>query len=133
MGTRNETSEAGSETLLAQWLQEQMHRRGVGRNQVAEYSGVAEATISYILNNGHIPKPKTLAKLARWAGVDLITLLELAGVPTAADLNDLHPRARAFMRRLAELEPSLQEVATRTLLEGQLDAFEELQDRLEGQ
>lgn len=64
-------------TALAVWLSDQMARRKVGRNQLAEYSEVSGYTLSKILNDGHIPKPVTLLKLSRYFKVPLLSLLEL--------------------------------------------------------
>jgi transcriptional regulator with XRE-family HTH domain len=69
---------------LAAWLRSELRRRELTQNQVAVYAGVGQATISDILNKGHVPKVETLFRLADYFQTPREELLRLAGhLPSA--------------------------------------------------
>jgi len=70
---------------LAEWLRRELKRRGLAQNVAAVHAGVGQATISDILNKGHIPKVETLFRLADYFGTSREEVLRLAGhLPPAA-------------------------------------------------
>ena len=64
---------------LAAWLRAELNRRGLTQNVVAVYAGVGQATISDILNKGHVPKVETLFRLADYFETPRDAVLRLAG------------------------------------------------------
>jgi len=64
---------------LAAWLRAELNRRGLTQNVVAVYAGVGQATISDILNKGHVPKVETLFRLADYFETSREQILRLAG------------------------------------------------------
>lgn len=101
------------ETLLAIWLREQMERRRMGRNQLAEYSGIGAGTISAILA-GHIPKNPILRKLADYFKVSHKTVLDLAGVlPGPVEDAPLPDDLRALLSEFRDLDASVQVLVLR--------------------
>lgn len=64
---------------LAAWLRAELNRRGLTQNVVAVYAGVGQATISDILNKGHVPKVETLFRLADYFETPREQILRLAG------------------------------------------------------
>jgi transcriptional regulator with XRE-family HTH domain len=91
---------------LAGWLAEQMRVRGLSQRQLAQYSGVSVATISRILNEGHVPRAEVVARLAEYFGAPAVDALTQAGLATL----DAPPEARAealeLLRRLYALDAS---------------------------
>jgi transcriptional regulator with XRE-family HTH domain len=75
---------------LAVWLQAELQRRTLTQAQAAVYAGVGQATISDMMNKGHVPKVETLFRLADYFGTSRETVLRLAGhlppVPTEAEV-----------------------------------------------
>lgn len=75
---------------LAEWLQAELQRRKLTQAQAAVYAGVGQATISDMMNRGHVPKVETLFRLADYFGTSRETVLRLAGhlppAPTEAEL-----------------------------------------------
>ena len=49
---------------LAEWLQRQLQTRGLTQAAVSVHAGVSGATISEMLNKGHIPRIEILFRLA---------------------------------------------------------------------
>ena len=47
---------ATTTTALGRWLRRELNRNGLTQNEAAVYAGVASATLSEILNKGHVPK-----------------------------------------------------------------------------
>jgi transcriptional regulator with XRE-family HTH domain len=78
---------------LARWLRRELQQRGLTQNQAAVYAGVAPATLSEVLNRGHVPKVETLFRLADYFATSREAVLRLAGhlpatghaMPTAKD------------------------------------------------
>jgi transcriptional regulator with XRE-family HTH domain len=64
---------------LAAWLQSELRQRGLTQNEAAVYAGVGQATLSDMLNKGHIPKVETLFRLADYFGTSREQVLRLAG------------------------------------------------------
>ena len=70
---------------LASWLQSELRRRGLTQNAAAVYAGVGQATLSDMLNKGHIPKVETLFRLADYFEIPREQVLRMAGhLPPAA-------------------------------------------------
>jgi len=69
---------------LANWLRGELQRRGLTQGQAAVYAGVGQATISDMLNKGHVPKVETLFRLADYFETRRDEVLRLAGhLPSA--------------------------------------------------
>jgi transcriptional regulator with XRE-family HTH domain len=66
-------------TDLARWLRRELEYRGLTQNSAAVHAGVAVATVSAILNKGHIPKVETLFRLADYFQTPRDDILRLAG------------------------------------------------------
>ena len=66
-------------TELAAWLRAELGRRGLTQNAASVYAGVGQATISDILNKGHVPRVETLFRLADFFDVPREQVLRLAG------------------------------------------------------
>jgi transcriptional regulator with XRE-family HTH domain len=66
-------------TNLGKWLQIQMRQHELTLNATSVYAGVGMATISGILNKGHVPKVETLFRLADYFGTSREDVLRLAG------------------------------------------------------
>jgi transcriptional regulator with XRE-family HTH domain len=75
-------------TRLGQWLQAQMRRRDLTQNATAVHTGVGVATISDILNKGHVPKVETLFRLADYFDTPHAEVLRLAGHLPAEEAGD---------------------------------------------
>jgi transcriptional regulator with XRE-family HTH domain len=69
---------------LANWLRGELKRRGLTQGQAAVYAGVGQATISDMLNKGHVPKVETLFRLADYFETPRDEVLRLAGHLPAA-------------------------------------------------
>jgi transcriptional regulator with XRE-family HTH domain len=70
---------------LVSWLQSELRLRGLTQNAAAVYAGVGQATLSDILNKGHIPKVETLFRLADYFETPREQVLRMAGhLPPAA-------------------------------------------------
>ena len=117
-------------TALGRWLRRELNRNGLTQNEAAVYAGVASATLSEILNKGHVPKVETLFRLADYFQTPRVEVLRVAGhLPpmgdAGADVADeplIHELVEEFrqvpdewkpvaieqiaqFRRLAELRP----------------------------
>lgn len=79
---------------LGKWLRDQIDRRGLTLNAAAVYAGVGAATISDIINKGHIPRVDTLFRLADYFDVPRPDVLRIAGV-----LEDVSPDDDPDIRR----------------------------------
>lgn len=66
-------------TNLGEWLQAEMRRNELTLSATAVYAGVGMATISDILNKGHVPKVETLFRLADYFGTSREEVLRLVG------------------------------------------------------
>ena len=66
-------------TNLGAWLQAEMRRHELTLSATAVYAGVGMATISDILNKGHVPKVETLFRLADYFGTSREEVLRLVG------------------------------------------------------
>lgn len=64
---------------LATWLRGELQRHGLTQGQAAVYAGVGQATISDMLNKGHMPKVETLFRLADYFETPRDEVLRLAG------------------------------------------------------
>jgi transcriptional regulator with XRE-family HTH domain len=64
---------------LGRWLQDTLDERNLTQSQAAVYAGVGQATLSDIINKGHVPKVETLFRLADFFGVSRERVLRLAG------------------------------------------------------
>lgn len=82
-------------TQLAAWLQAQMHQRGYTQTAVhapaapqwgaRARGGIAQGTLSDILNKDHIPRIKALFRLADHFDTSRLHILQIAGHLTPAD------------------------------------------------
>lgn len=68
-----------SATALGRWLRRELDRNGLTQNEAAVYAGVASATLSEILNKGHVPKVETLFRLADYFHTPRVEVLRVAG------------------------------------------------------
>ena len=66
-------------TALGRWLRRELNRNGLTQNEAAVYAGVASATLSEILNKGHVPKVETLFRLADYFETPRVEVLRVAG------------------------------------------------------
>jgi transcriptional regulator with XRE-family HTH domain len=64
---------------LANWLRGELQRHGLTQGQAAVYAGIGQATISDMLNKGHVPKVETLFRLADYFEMPRDEVLRLAG------------------------------------------------------
>ena len=64
---------------LGPWLKEQLKQHGMTQSQLAVYAGVGQATVSDMLNKGHVPKVETLFRLADYFETSREEVLRLAG------------------------------------------------------
>ena len=73
-------------SALGRWLRRELNRNGLTQNEAAVYAGVASATLSEILNKGHVPKVETLFRLADYFQTPRVEVLRVAGhLPPAGD------------------------------------------------
>jgi transcriptional regulator with XRE-family HTH domain len=73
-------------TALGRWLRHELNRNGLTQNEAAVYAGVASATLSEILNKGHVPKVETLFRLADYFETPRVEVLRVAGhLPPTGD------------------------------------------------
>ena len=66
-------------SALGRWLRRELNRNGLTQNEAAVYAGVASATLSEILNKGHVPKVETLFRLADYFQTPRVEVLRVAG------------------------------------------------------
>lgn len=67
-------------TTFTAWLQQQLDERGWSQNQLARELGFTSAGISRIMTGTRQPGIKTCVRLAQTLNVDLLDLLNLAGI-----------------------------------------------------
>jgi transcriptional regulator with XRE-family HTH domain len=79
MAARKNGAMEGIMGKLGDWLRKELRERGLTQNQVAVYANIGQATISDMLNKGHVPKVETLFRLADFFGVSREYVLRLAG------------------------------------------------------
>ena len=77
---------------LGEWLSANIERRGLTLNATAVYSGVSSATLSEMINKGHIPRVELLFKLADYFDTPRNDILRMAGYlePESDDGVDPH-------------------------------------------
>ena len=63
---------------LAEWLKDQIQAHGLTQQKVSVYAGVSGATLSDMLNRGHIPKMELLFRLADYFETPREQVLRLA-------------------------------------------------------
>jgi transcriptional regulator with XRE-family HTH domain len=76
--------QAATQTL-AEWLEDELERRGLTQAKLAVYADVAQATVNNIMRKGHIPRIETLFRVADYLGVDRVEMMVLAGLLRPAD------------------------------------------------
>jgi transcriptional regulator with XRE-family HTH domain len=64
---------------LGRWLRQQLKERDLTQSEAAVYSGVGQATLSDIINKGHVPKVETLFRLADYFDTSREHVLRAAG------------------------------------------------------
>jgi len=85
---------------LGDWLKQKMDERGLTYNATAVYAGVGQATISDIINKGHVPRVDTLFVLADYFRTPRETVLRLAGILEPATDRAIDPELRAVADEL---------------------------------
>lgn len=110
---------------LADFVKEQMERRGWGLRTLATYSQLAPATLSKLLNSKTVPRAETLSKLAEILEVDEAHLFRLAGHIHGLDDKHLDPSARYIAQRLSELPDGVREKAI-DAVSGVVDGFSQI-------
>jgi transcriptional regulator with XRE-family HTH domain len=88
---------------LGDWLKQKMDERGLTYNATAVYAGVGQATISDIINKGHVPRVDTLFVLADYFRTPRETVLRLAGILEPADPKGVDPELRAVADELVAI------------------------------
>jgi len=66
------------DSSLADWLQSQLKQRDINAYTVAVKTGLGAATLSHILNDGHIPRIDTLIRLADYFDTPREAVLRIA-------------------------------------------------------
>lgn len=94
-------------TALARWLRRELQRRELTQAAASVYAGVGSATLSEILNKGHIPKVETLFRLADFFGTPREQVLRVAGHlpprPTSSpEVTDVPAGDEALIQELLE-------------------------------
>jgi len=104
---------------LSKWLTESIERRGLTLNATAVYSGVSAATLSEMINKGHIPRVELLFKLADYFDTPRNDVLMLAGYLESEEENSVDPDLQrkadnliAMWREVRELDPDAAERLT---------------------
>jgi transcriptional regulator with XRE-family HTH domain len=64
---------------LAAWIEERLRDQDLSQRDLGRKTGIAQATISTMLNQGHIPKHDVLVRLADYFGVSIFYVYKLAG------------------------------------------------------
>jgi transcriptional regulator with XRE-family HTH domain len=64
---------------LADWLKDKLQERGMTLHAASVRSGVAIATLSDILHQGHVPRVETLFRLADMFDTGRVDILMIAG------------------------------------------------------
>jgi len=84
-------------THLAIWLRSQLKERRVKACQVAAGAGVGGATISNILNMGHIPQIDVLMRLADYFGTPRPAVLCMAAAQPIGPAGGASPQEDDYM------------------------------------
>ena len=87
-------------TELGRWLREQLKDHDLTQSEAAVYAGVGQATLSDIMNKGHVPKVETLFRLADYFHASREQVLRAAGhlPPPGAPLGDTEEDDVAWMQ-----------------------------------
>ena len=91
---------------LGNWLKKKMDERGLTYNATAVYAGIGQATISDIINKGHVPRVDTLFTLADFFNTPREEVLRRAGIlsPRIGEGdNQIPPDIRALVDQLLDL------------------------------
>ena len=90
---------------LGRWLEQELNRRQLTQGQLAVYSGVGQATISDMINKGHVPRVETLFRLADYLGTSRNNILRLAGYleEPPPGFNGMRPDFKETFYRLNEI------------------------------
>jgi transcriptional regulator with XRE-family HTH domain len=75
-------------TALAQWLRRELQAREESQQAASVHAGVSQATVSDILNQGHIPRMETLFRLADYLGTPRALVLRLAADMPVAGMEE---------------------------------------------
>ena len=89
-------------TALGRWLRHELNRNGLTQNEAAFHAGVASATLSEILNKGHVPKVETLFRLADYFHTPRVEVLRVAGHLRLEGNLDLDLADEPLIRELVE-------------------------------
>ena len=101
-------------TALGRWLRRELNRNGLTQNEAAVYAGVASATLSEILNKGHVPKVETLFRLADYFQTPRVEVLRVAGhLPPTGDAADVadEPLIRELVEEFRQVPDEWKPVA----------------------
>jgi transcriptional regulator with XRE-family HTH domain len=100
-------------TDLGKWLQAQMQHHKLTLTATAVYAGVGMATISDILNKGHVPKVETLFRLADYFHTSREQVLRLAGhlPPTSSAGHQEEALIRELIAEFRQVPDEWKEVA----------------------
>jgi len=80
--------QAGATTSLAQWLENQIQNHNLTQQATAVYAGISGATLSEILNKGHLPRLEILFRLADYFDTSREYVVRLAA---RMPINDSRP------------------------------------------
>jgi transcriptional regulator with XRE-family HTH domain len=72
-------------TALARWLRRELEARDESQQAASVHAGVSQATVSDILNQGHIPRLETLFRLADYFGTPREFVLRIAAALPVED------------------------------------------------
>jgi transcriptional regulator with XRE-family HTH domain len=87
-------------TTLAQWLQTQLRTSGLTQQAASVHAGVSAATISQMLNQGHIPRIEILFRLADYFQTPREQVLRIAARMPVGD--DPHGEDDYLIEELVE-------------------------------
>jgi transcriptional regulator with XRE-family HTH domain len=110
-----------SATALGRWLRRELDRNGLTQNEAAVYAGVASATLSEILNKGHVPKVETLFRLADYFRTPRVEVLRVAGhlPPEGHPIGDLadEPIIRELVEEFLQVPDEWKAVAVEQIVQ----------------
>jgi transcriptional regulator with XRE-family HTH domain len=94
------------------WLRDEMRLREVTQEKLAEEIGVSQTTVSQWLSGRNGPKPKSLARIAKYFGVDYAIfagMIEYVPGPSGSEneIDRLPPKVRKIVAQVIDLEPEL--------------------------
>ena len=87
-------------TELGRWLREQLKERDLTQSETAVYAGVGQATLSDIINKGHVPKVETLFRLADFFDTPRLDVVRMAAGEELAETEVAGREADAMVRKL---------------------------------